>query len=96
MGAAPKMVCFSSRRSALALPMPKAPAVTEPVSYEAALLELEQLIERIESGQMPHEQMLAGSPRGATLLTFCRSRLDAVQDQIKVLDDGKLQSWTQE
>ncbi|QIL72119.1 exodeoxyribonuclease VII small subunit [Diaphorobacter sp. HDW4B] len=76
--------------------MPKAPAVTEPVSYEAALLELEQLIERIESGQMPLEQMLAGYQRGATLLTFCRSRLDAVQEQIKVLDDGKLQSWTQE
>ncbi|QNP50439.1 exodeoxyribonuclease VII small subunit [Diaphorobacter aerolatus] len=68
----------------------------EPASYEAALQELEQLIEQIESGQMPLEQMLAGYQRGASLLTFCRSRLDAVQEQIKVLDDGKLQSWTQE
>ncbi|QIL81246.1 exodeoxyribonuclease VII small subunit [Diaphorobacter sp. HDW4A] len=79
--------------------MPKAPAATaakEPVSYEAALQELEQLIEQIESGQMPLEQMLSGYQRGASLLTFCRSRLDAVQEQIKVLDDGKLQSWTQE
>lgn len=79
--------------------MPKAPAAaasTEPASYEAALQELEQLIERIESGQMPLEQMLAGYQRGASLLAFCRSRLDAVQEQIKVLDAGKLQPWTQE
>ena len=79
--------------------MPKAPAAaapTEPASYEAALEELEQLIERIESGQMPLEQMLAGYQRGASLLSFCRTRLDAVQQQIKVLDDGAVQPWTQE
>jgi exodeoxyribonuclease VII small subunit len=30
------------------------------------------------------------------LLEFCRKRLEAVQDQIKVLDEGALQPWTQE
>ena len=75
--------------------MPK-PKTTEPTSYEAALEELEQLVVRIESGQMPLEQMLAGYQRGAALLSFCRSRLDAVQEQIKVLDEGKLQTWVQE
>ena len=80
--------------------MPKAPATSappaEPASYEAALQELEQLVARIESGQLPLDQMLAGYQRGATLLAFCRHRLDAVQDQIKVLDDGQLQPWNQE
>ena len=80
--------------------MPKATPKTElpqePASYEAALEELEQLVTRIESGQMPLDQMLAGYQRGATLLAFCRHRLDAVQDQIKVLDDGQLQPWNQE
>jgi exodeoxyribonuclease VII small subunit len=87
-----------------ALPMPKAsapaptptPDVADPVSYEAALQELEQLVARIESGQLPLDQMLAGYQRGAQLLAFCRSRLEAVQDQIKVLDDGVLQPWSQE
>ena len=75
--------------------MPKAnPAV--PASYEAALEELEQLIGRIESGQLPLEQMLAGYERGAQLLAFCRSRLEAVENQIKVLDEGTLKPWTQE
>ena len=80
--------------------MPKAAAApapqSEPASYEAALEELEQLVGRIESGQLPLEQMLAGYQRGAVLLNFCRTRLEAVQEQIKVLDEGALQPWTQE
>ena len=96
---APKIVRFYLRAFA-ALPMPKAPASNappaEPASYEAALEELEQLVGRIESGQLPLDQMLAGYQRGAALLAFCRHRLDAVQDQIKVLDEGSLQPWTQE
>lgn len=75
---------------------PKTDTPDEPVSYEAALEELEQLVGRIESGQMPLDQMLAGYQRGAALLAFCRKRLDAVQDQIKILDEGTLQAWGQE
>lgn len=78
--------------------MPKATAKTPapPASYEAALQELEQLIASIESGQLPLEQMLGGYQRAAELLAFCRSRLDAVQEQVKVLDDGVLAPWSQE
>ena len=75
--------------------MPK-PKTTEPTSYEAALEELEQLVVRIESGQMPLDQLLAGYQRGAVLLAFCRDRLEAVQEQVRVLDGGTLQPWTQE
>lgn len=71
-----------------------APAVALPTTYEAALQELEQLVARIESGQMPLDDVLAGYQRGAALLAFCRTRLQAVQEQIKVLDDGVLQPWT--
>ena len=74
---------------------PKTDLPNEPASYELALEELEQLVGRIESGQMPLDQMLAGYQRGAALLAFCRKRLDAVQDQIKVLDEGSLQAWCQ-
>jgi len=67
-----------------------------PSSYEAALEELEQLIARIESGQLPLDQMLSGYQRAATLLAYCRKQLDAVQDQIQLLDEGTLQPWSQE
>ena len=75
--------------------MPKKPAA-EPASYEQALEELEQLVGRIESGQMPLDQLLAGYQRGADLLAYCRGKLEAVQNQIRVLDNGVLQPWTQD
>jgi exodeoxyribonuclease VII small subunit len=67
-----------------------------PATYEAALAELEQLVGRIESGQLPLEELLAGYQRGAQLLQFCRDKLQAVEQQIKVLDEGVLKPWTQE
>ncbi len=45
---------------------------------------------------MPLEQLLSGYQRGAELLKFCRDRLEAVESQIKVLDDGALKPWMQE
>ena len=75
--------------------MPKAP-LKPPVSYEAALEELDQLVGRIESGQLPLEQLLTGYERGAELLKFCRDKLAAVESQIKVLDEGNLKPWTPE
>jgi exodeoxyribonuclease VII small subunit len=67
-----------------------------PASYEAALEELDQLVGLIESGQLPLEQLLTGYQRGAQLLQFCRDKLQAVENQIKVLDEGTLKPWTQE
>ena len=84
--------------------MPKAPTPTSPEaqpaaqtampeSYELALQELEQLLAQLESGQLPLDQLLTHYQRGASLLTFCRVRLSAVENQIKVLDDGVLKPW---
>jgi exodeoxyribonuclease VII small subunit len=77
--------------------MPKtptaAPAPELPDTYEAALQELEQLVSRLESGQMPLDELLAGYQRGAALLAFCKDKLQAVEDQIKVLDGGQLKPW---
>ncbi|MEY4266374.1 MAG: hypothetical protein RIS90_909 [Pseudomonadota bacterium] len=69
---------------------------TAPASYEAALQELERLLAQLESGELPLEQLLTAYRRGAELLTFCRARLEAVEGQIKVLDQGALKSWTPE
>ena len=78
--------------------MAKAPSVPTPVpaSYEAGLAELEQLLARLESGELPLDQLLSGYQRGASLLSFCRDRLEAVEGQIKVLDQGALKTWTAE
>ena len=65
----------------------------QPDSYEAALQELEQLVSRMESGQMPLADMLQSYQRGAFLLEHCRSRLQAVEEQIQVLEAGSLKNW---
>lgn len=81
-------------------PMPKAsaspPAPNLPATYEAALQELEQLLVQMEAGDLPLEQLLTGYRRGAELLKYCRDKLEAVEDQIKVLDQGMLKTWTPE
>ena len=64
-----------------------------PATYEAALSELELLVGQLESGQMPLDQLLSGYQRGAALLTFCRDKLKAVENQIQVLDGGQLKPW---
>lgn len=62
-------------------------------SYEAALQELEQLVARLDSGQLPLDQLLTQYQRGAELLAFCRARLQAVEDQIKVMEAGEAKPW---
>ena len=84
--------------------MPKAPVPSTspvptqntPASYEAALQELEALVGQMESGQMPLDSLMSGYQRGATLLQFCRGKLDAVEEQIRVLDQGVAKNWSQE
>jgi exodeoxyribonuclease VII small subunit len=65
----------------------------EPASYEAAVAELDALVSAMEGGQMPLDQLLGSYERGAVLLEYCRGRLKAVEDQVKVLEDGRLKDW---
>lgn len=67
-----------------------------PVSYEAAVAELEHLVAAMEGGQMPLDDLLDSYRRGAVLLEFCRNRLKAVEDQVKILEDGQLKVWSEE
>jgi exodeoxyribonuclease VII small subunit len=67
-----------------------------PASYETALSELEELVSQLETGQLPLDQLMAGYQRGAELLKFCRSKLDAIDQQISVIDGEQLKSWVQE
>lgn len=69
---------------------PSSSVKTVPLGYEQALAELEQLVASMESGQLPLDRLLESYKRGAELLTYCRGRLEAVQEQVKVLEEGQL------
>jgi len=84
----PKALSSSSVASA------KSPSPVDlPVSYEAALKELEGLVAELESGQMPLDKLLSAYQRGAVLLQFCRDRLTAVEQQVSLLDKGQMSAW---
>jgi exodeoxyribonuclease VII small subunit len=56
------------------------------LSFEKALAELEKIVERMESGELSLEQALATHKRGLELTRFCQQRLEAAQQQVKVLE----------
>jgi exodeoxyribonuclease VII small subunit len=55
-------------------------------TFEAALAELEKIVERMESGELSLEQALATHKRGLELARLCQQRLEAAREQVKVLE----------
>ena len=60
------------------------------LSFEKALAELEKIVERMESGELSLEQALATHKRGVELARLCQQKLEAAQQQVKVLESGVL------
>ena len=56
------------------------------LTFEQALAELEKIVSRMESGELSLEQALATHKRGLELARFCQQRLEAVQQQVKMLE----------
>lgn len=68
---------------------------TQPKSFENALAELEALVSKMESGQLPLEQSLAAYKRGAELLQYCQKSLADVEQQVRLLNEANtLQPYT--
>ena len=55
-------------------------------TFEKALAELEKIVARMESGELSLEEALATHKRGLELARFCQQRLQAAQEQVKVLE----------
>jgi exodeoxyribonuclease VII small subunit len=57
----------------------------KPESYEQAVERLEQIIERLDSGQAGLRETLALCTEGRELITYCAGELDAVGEGLKEL-----------
>ena len=57
----------------------------EPDSYEAAVERLEQIIDRLDSGQAGLRETLDLCSEGRELVTYCAAELDAVGEGLKEL-----------
>ncbi|GMU73552.1 MAG: exodeoxyribonuclease VII small subunit [Betaproteobacteria bacterium PRO3] len=74
--------------------MPK--TTNAPASFEAALAELETIVETMEGGQVPLEEALDAYRRGAELLKYCQATLKDAQQEIEVLEKGVLKPFKPE
>jgi exodeoxyribonuclease VII small subunit len=61
------------------------PVTSEP-TFEKALAELEKIVARMESGELSLEEALATHKRGIELARLCQQKLEAAQQQVKVLE----------
>ena len=59
--------------------------MSEELSYEQAVEQVEQILARIESGQVGLEQTLADCERGMRLIARCRGVLSAAEKRIAEL-----------
>ena len=64
-----------------------------PGSFEAALTELEALVGRMETGELPLQESLAVYKRGAALLAYCQAALKDAQQQVQIMEKGLLQPF---
>ena len=58
--------------------------------FEKALAELEKIVAQMEGGSLSLDQALAAHKRGLELAKICQQRLEAAQQQVKVLERGVL------
>lgn len=53
--------------------------------FEAALAELESLVERLERGDLPLDEALKTFERGVELTRHCQSSLKSAQQKVEIL-----------
>ncbi|MGZ3254764.1 MAG: exodeoxyribonuclease VII small subunit [Burkholderiaceae bacterium] len=77
--------------------MSKKPASsTQPASFEEAMAELQQLVAKMEAGELPLEASVAAYKRGSELVKYCAAQLDKVDNQVKVLEGDMLKPFSTE
>ena len=63
----------------------KAEKTAKPVDFETAMRDLEQIVERLEQGDLPLEESLAAFERGVTLTRTCQSALKEAEQKVEIL-----------
>ncbi len=63
------------------------------LTFEAASSDLDALVSRMESGDLPLEESIAAYQRGVALVAHCEKLLAHAQHRVQVLQDGVLQDY---
>jgi exodeoxyribonuclease VII small subunit len=68
----------------------QAAAPVASLSFEQAMDELDQLVRRMESGELALDESIAAYRRGAELARYCQGRLANAEQEIKQLEGDLL------
>jgi exodeoxyribonuclease VII small subunit len=63
-----------------------------PASFEASLAQLEDIIQAMESGDIPLETALTSYKQGVELIKFCQGKLADAEQQLKILENNELKT----
>lgn len=66
------------------MPTPKAEKEPKP-DFETAMRDLEELVERLERGDLPLEESLAAFERGVKLTRACQAALKEAEQKVEIL-----------
>jgi exodeoxyribonuclease VII small subunit len=66
------------------MPAQKPPNTAAP-DFELAMRDLEELVERLETGDMPLEESLAAFERGVMLTRACQTALKEAEQKVEIL-----------
>ena len=71
--------------------MSKSKNTDQQLTFEAAMAELEQLVEKMEDGDLTLDQSLQAFERGVALTRLCQTELENAELKVQQLnDDGEL------
>lgn len=68
--------------------LPPVDAELSELSFEAALRSLEEVVRRLESGDVPLDDSISLYEKGEKLRAACQARLDAAQARIQTIIQG--------
>jgi exodeoxyribonuclease VII small subunit len=57
---------------------------TEP-NFEEALTQIDEIVAKLESGEIPLDESLQAFQKGMELIAFCYKKLDVVETKLKTL-----------
>jgi exodeoxyribonuclease VII small subunit len=67
---------------------------SQELKFEAAIADLEQIVEQLESGDLSLEDSLAAFEKGVGLVRYCNQKLSDVEKKVELLvkdKEGQLQ-----
>jgi len=66
------------------------------VSFEDAMTKLEQIVDKLEEGDVPLEEAIVFYKEGMELSKLCHDKLKSVEEQLTqiITEDGRKQNFT--